>query len=331
MDNPKVSGSTPHFILNACFNMLQVRPTCVKFYETWIERNIWIPGVILVPVRWNCVIETQMRYHDNGENGIDILRALQLRDRTYHYILLFHQANVEQIEEYCRLKTYNCSSEAAVLHEKGIHVFGTRMTSLMYAFLGRDARPISLIELPLLSPALPACLEDSKRYDAVFWRGSCHHPIRKVLSKTIKEKNLSMGYNFSGVYPCGAGTSIGHLHHELSSYTWTLGPPGTFLPNYLMYEAIQCGSLPIIMTQHRPWKRERAVDSENVLKAMPYSDVIDWKQFAIAIDWDRFTELPNLLTAANVNLMQDYMAKHVAKWFSVDGMIDYVVLRSKAF
>lgn len=95
---------------------------------------------------------------------------------------------------------------------------------------------------------------------------------------------------------------------------FSLCPRGYGKTSFRLYEALRYGSIPIYIHDGEPW--------------LPYQDEIDWEALAIITHYRDVPGLFKRLTAISpeqISQMQEYGNTLLARYFSMQGTMDYIV------
>jgi hypothetical protein len=104
-------------------------------------------------------------------------------------------------------------------------------------------------------------------------------------------------------------SDIGIYKEILNRSIFTLSPRGFGYTSFRMFEAILSGSIPIYVWEDKC--------------ALPFEDVLDWSQFAIVININEITNLPNILKGVDIKKMQDKV-QSVKKFFNYEYIAEYI-------
>jgi hypothetical protein len=104
-------------------------------------------------------------------------------------------------------------------------------------------------------------------------------------------------------------SDIGIYKEVLNRSIFTLSPRGFGYTSFRMFEAILSGSIPIYVWEDKC--------------ALPFEDVLHWSQFAIVININEITNLPNILKGVDIKKMQDKV-QSVKKFFNYEYIAEYI-------
>lgn len=131
---------------------------------------------------------------------------------------------------------------------------------------------------PKLSGIEP--LNDTPCVDVSF-RGALSHPVRGILVEVLKKyPELGSCQIINRWFDHSFDEQVDYIH-EISSSRFVLCPRGLATSSYRLYESIQIGSVPVVISDD--W--------------VP-PDGIDWHACTLRVSEDRLNELPDLLKTA---------------------------------
>lgn len=316
----------------------------ITLYKNWQAAGTLVPGWILIPISWRCVVEILPRTASGSNPKKFMLREMMdlvaNRDRSgrYKYAVLMMQSNPLQAGTVARSKHLDWEGNLSDVFGADVTIFDSRLQGLFWAARG-DGRPpfaAEMVPVPLLRPHLKAAqrmrVRHAKPISGVFWAGLCHNSEpRYVLASTLNPSSL---YNFSGVHKCKrkppSEFSEGTFMAQVSAHAWTLAPRGTYPAAFAMAETLALRRLPIYIADFKVAGKEaeanggmdgletfphaiggRVIDGAEMGKYFPYADVLDWTKLAVAIDVSRLDQLGEILKAKEKELpdMLAYVAE----------------------
>lgn len=179
---------------------------------------------------------------------------------------------------------------------------------------GNIQRP-NIIPIPLICSQLNINYNDThKRQILASFVGSATHPIRIKMAESCKShKNLP-------IYMKGWTPSVNQNEFE-TFVTLTLNskfclcPRGYGLNSFRLYEAMQLGCVPVVITDnyYLPWK-----------------DELNWKEFAVLIDENELPYILDILESISeehLNKMKNKIREVYSKYFTMHGMYDNILKR----
>jgi hypothetical protein len=98
----------------------------------------------------------------------------------------------------------------------------------------------------------------------------------------------------------------------LESSIYALCPRGYRPSSFRLYEALQLGTIPIIVWDETKW--------------LPYEEMIDWSSFAVVVQKEDMSNIPNILAQKNVSELQENLAK-VKHMFTYQYVLQYIINR----
>ena len=165
----------------------------------------------------------------------------------------------------------------------------------------------------------------------IFSAGGDHGHVPTIPVPLLKEELIPKGYAKS-ISVSFQGTltrhTIRHLLHErfgmmylflensenwkriLESSTFAFCPRGVRPTSFRLYEALQLGTIPIIVWEDDRW--------------LPFEESIRWSEIAILVPADDLSQLPQLIAEANVPKMQLALAR-VRHKFTYGYTIEYIL------
>ena len=320
----------------------------ITLYQNWQAAGTLVPGWILIPISWRCVVEILPRTASGSNPKKFMLREMMdlvaNRDRSgrYKYAMLMMQSNPLQAGTVARSKRVGWEGNLNDVFGADVTIFDSRLQGLFWAARGdgRPPFPAEMVPVPLLRPHVKAAqrmrVRQGTPHSGVFWAGLCHNSgPRYLLASTLHPSAL---YNFSGVHKCKrkppSEFSEGTFMAQVSAHAWTLAPRGTYPAAFAMAETLALRRLPVYIADFKaadskerkaaeanggmdgldtfPHPIEgRVVDGAEMTKYFPYADVLDWTKLAVAIDVSQLDQLGGILEAKEKELpdMLAYVAE----------------------
>ena len=158
--------------------------------------------------------------------------------------------------------------------------------------------------IPLVCSPLPVCTNAERDIFCSFMGRTDTHKCRGAMKRVIESYN-STTFNYAFCDSVGVTEYMSLLNRSI----FTLAPRGCGYTSFRIYEAILCGSIPVYI-----WSKECI---------LPFSDIVDWRQFCIILNEDDIHSLPSLLERTNVPEMQRRLhdAQHL---FSIESTFQYM-------
>jgi hypothetical protein len=144
--------------------------------------------------------------------------------------------------------------------------------------------------------------------------GSITHPIRSTLCEHYKvDKDILIASR--SWTPSVGEDDFSNLIDITSRSIFSLCPRGYGLNSFRLYEAFQLGAIPVIITN---------------IFYLPWSDEIDWNDFAILISADNITGIKDVLlskTPEQINIMRKNAERLYEEYFTLDGVCKNILKR----
>ena len=270
----------------------------IQLYKKWQNNKILVPGWVLVPVVWQCVVELIPRRRKGSKDVkmlLDMFNILETRNHTFKHALLMRQSNPNQAISVA--KSMGWKGTSSVIFDRDVVVFDTRLMGLDWQAKGPEKKPFlsSLISVPLLN-SHPSSSYTGVPKRSVFWAGRCHWSKARKLMHSIL--NANKFYNFKDVHACRFKETYKRNAYldEIKKHTWTMVPRGSFPAAFLMAETLHLERLPIYVSHFfSSWKVEctkcKILTEDEMFQWFPYNDILNWTKLALAI---HVSELPNL-------------------------------------
>lgn len=169
------------------------------------------------------------------------------------------------------------------------------------------------VPIPLICSPIPYKFDiDIPKENLASFVGSNTHPIRHKLFETYKDSE-NIKIFLKGWSP---QVNLDEFHFFIQTTLkskFCLCPRGYGLNSFRLYEAMQLGCIPVIITDnfYLPWK-----------------DELNWEDFSVLI-YD--SEIPNLekillsYSDEKINIMKKNIAKIYKKYFTLNGIYDKVL------
>jgi hypothetical protein len=144
--------------------------------------------------------------------------------------------------------------------------------------------------------------------------GSNTHPIRNSLYETYKNsQNIK-------IFLKGWSPQVNLNEFQLFLQTamnskFCLCPRGYGLNSFRLYESMQLGCIPVIITDDF---------------YLPWQDELDWEEFSVLISTDQVSEIEKILltyTDDKISQMRKAIKNNYTKYFTLDGLYDNILKR----
>jgi Exostosin family len=156
-----------------------------------------------------------------------------------------------------------------------------------------NAVPIPLLKKEFKPSGLPKLINLS-------YQGTMSHPIRYELAEVLKPLALVLPYWES------------HWDVLLDRSVFVACPRGNGHTSFRLFEALQLHTIPIYVWHDVAW--------------LPYTELVDWNEFAIVIESKDMHKLPELIASADVRKMQQRLSE-VAHMFTTEYTVQYILDR----
>ena len=180
---------------------------------------------------------------------------------------------------------------------------------------GGRVRGPNIVPIPLICSQLPYKFDLKRPREIIAsFVGSNTHPIRNKLFETYKDsKNIK-------IFVKGWSPQVGLNEFQFFIQTalkskFCLCPRGYGLNSFRLYEAMQLGCIPVIITDDL---------------YLSWQDELDWKEFSILISTDQVSEIEKILlsyTDDKIRQMRNIIKNNYTKYFTLDGVYDNILKR----
>lgn len=173
----------------------------------------------------------------------------------------------------------------------------------------------NIIPIPLLCSKLPVEIpENLNRNLLASFVGSVTHPIRARMANACKDEKDIIIY-MKGWNPTVNRNELEAFVNLAAHSIFCLCPRGYGLNSFRLYEAMQLGSIPVVVTDnfYLPWK-----------------DELNWEEFAVLVDDSQLQELPSILRSYStdrIESMREKIKEVYPKYFTMDGMYENILRR----
>lgn len=158
--------------------------------------------------------------------------------------------------------------------------------------------------IPLLTYPYIKCTNSNKEIYCSFVGSFITHPCRIQLLELLNSPDNNNKFKF-------AETTEPDIYFEiLNKSLFTLCPRGYGYTSYRLFEAIQCNSIPVYI-----WEDECV---------LPYTDIINWNDFAVIIHSNEIKYLPDILNRVNIEFKLNQLKK-IQYMFKYDFVYEYII------
>jgi hypothetical protein len=160
---------------------------------------------------------------------------------------------------------------------------------------GGDSPPVMTTPIPLLKEELRPSGVD-KKYTVSFQGSMSTHRIRTALHDQLHRS-----------YPFFEKNE--QWKEVIESSNFTLCPRGYGSSSFRLYEALQLGSIPIVVWEEEKW--------------LPFQDILHWTDFSLVVEACEMTRIKELVDHADIAKMQDALldVQHI---FTYDFTFAYI-------
>jgi len=182
---------------------------------------------------------------------------------------------------------------------------------------GGNIQGPNIVPIPLICSRLQVEVpENHERKLLASFVGSATHPIRIQMAQscqTSKEMKLYIKNWTPSVNQNEFDTFINLTANSI----FCLCPRGYGLNSFRLYEAMQLGSIPVIITNHF---------------YLPWHDELDWNQFSVLISEESLPNIESILKSYSndqIENMRKKIKEVYPKYFTLDGMYKNILRRIK--
>ena len=188
--------------------------------------------------------------------------------------------------------------------------------TLMFS-AGGNVRHKNIIPIPLICSQLPAYLtkiENFKKSYLASFVGSNTHPIRTMMAEACK--NVSeISIKMKGWSPAVSETDFHSFLESATQSEFCLCPRGYGLNSFRLYEAMQLGCIPVIITDEF---------------YLPWQDELNWNEFSVLISKDNIPNIADILKTykpEDINRMRNKIKEIYPMYFTMDGLYKNILKR----
>jgi len=184
---------------------------------------------------------------------------------------------------------------------------------------GGNVQGQNIIPIPLVCSPLPVQITKNSHKPNLLacFVGSYTHPIRKILLNVCKPINDIIFYmRQSTGKPLLKNEFEMFIDYALNS-KFCLCPRGYGLNSFRIYESMQLGCIPVIITDKF---------------YLPWEDELDWKDFSVLITENDIPNLEHILRSYSeekINYMKNKINELWPIYFSLDGVYNNIIKRLK--
>lgn len=182
---------------------------------------------------------------------------------------------------------------------------------------GGNVRGENIIPIPLICSKLPVEItEPNDRNLLASFVGSVTHPIRLEMGNACKDNKDIMIY-MKGWNPTVNKNEFETFIHLAANSIFCLCPRGYGLNSFRLYEAMQLGCIPVVVTNDF---------------YLPWNDELNWNEFSVLIDQKNIPNMVEILRSVSqekINSMREKIKEVYPKYFTLDGMYQNILRRVK--
>jgi hypothetical protein len=180
---------------------------------------------------------------------------------------------------------------------------------------GGNVQGSSILPIPLICSKLQVEVpENTERKLLASFVGSITHPIRMKMANACRDNQDIM------LYLKGWNPTVNKNEFEtfinLASYSvFCLCPRGYGLNSFRLYEAMQLGCIPVVVTDKF---------------YLPWADELNWNDFAVLIDESQLPDTVDILRSYStdkIESMRQKIKEVYPKYFTLDGMYNNILRR----
>ena len=264
---------------------------CFQYFT--INRNNINTDYIYLPIFW-----TSYYVKNNYANNIDELyNWLETLDKTKKYFTVVQYASGIFVRNF-ELKILVFSAGGGGLNIKNelisreVSYYGLKR----HVFFGNKAN----YDIPLLCLPLFPTLNINKDIYCSFMGRFDTHKCRIDMKKVLEKKTNFIFFD---------SVNFDEYNKIINRSIFTLAPRGYGYTSFRIYEAILGNSIPIYIWEDK--------------QILPFSDIINWNDFAVIINSSEIEKLPQILESINIIEKQENLLK-VKKLFNFNYICHYI-------
>lgn len=182
---------------------------------------------------------------------------------------------------------------------------------------GGNVQGANIIPIPLICSPLPVQVpENIDRKVLASFVGSATHPIRIQMAESCKSSKNIVIY-MKGWTPSVSQNEFETFVNLTANSKFCLCPRGYGLNSFRLYEAMQLGSIPVVITNNF---------------YLPWEDELDWSKFAVLVSEDQIPHLEDILTGYSEEQITSMRVEGKRLWeeyFSMNGLYKNILKRIK--
>jgi len=181
---------------------------------------------------------------------------------------------------------------------------------------GGNVRGTNIIPIPLICSELPVVKQHTNKTILASFVGSNTHRIRMKIFEKYKTSN-NIIVHMKGWTPSVSHDDFTTFVDLTIKSTFCICPRGYGLNSFRLYEAMQLGCIPVIVTDEL---------------YLPWSDELDWNTFAVIVHENLINNLEEILQSYSNELilkMQNKLQEIYPKYFNMNGMYNNIIERLK--
>jgi hypothetical protein len=249
---------------------------------------------VYLPVFWTSF------YIERGwaKNINDLYDWLETLDKTKKYftIILYSRGVLLRKMDGLNITVFSSGGAGVNITSKTIKIIKNR--EIFYGNAGDYIIPL------ICNPPFPDKNIEKTIYCSFMGRYDTHQ-CRQHMLDTLKHNK---SYQFS--------QSVGYSEYVniINKSIFTLAPRGYGYTSYRLFEAVLAGSIPIYIWEDK--------------KVLPFSDLIDWEEYAVIIESKDIQNLHSILNTIDINKMQQKI-ENIKHMFTFEYTIKYIVKKLK--
>jgi len=182
---------------------------------------------------------------------------------------------------------------------------------------GGNIQNKNIIPIPLICSSMNVNMDDTHPRPILgSFVGSMTHPIRSHMCETLKDSKNIIIYGKQWSTTVSEDQFVSFIKLSLNS-KFCLCPRGYGLNSFRLYEAMQLGCIPVIITDNF---------------YLPWADELDWSKFSVLIHSTQLPEIENILLSYSDDQIKD-MKNNIKliynEYFTLDGMYNNIIKRLK--
>jgi hypothetical protein len=182
---------------------------------------------------------------------------------------------------------------------------------------GGNVRGANIIPIPLICSPLPVeIVADGERPILASFIGSNTHRVRQKITETYKDSEHIRIF-MKGWTPSVSDNDFLVFTDMTKNSKFCICPRGYGLNSFRLYEAMQLGAIPIIVTDEF---------------YLPWADEIKWCEFSELVSEDMIYHIEKLVLSYSkeqIQIKQNRIKELYPKYFSMDGMYQNIIKRLK--